>query len=142
MQKVLTSEKTVYKDILPGSLLVLSAILYNKTGIFTNRIFFIYSSLILIILLIYLEIKYLPDKLTHTKKMLRIFFLQNKIIWYGAVILTALSHQNKYDSVLLAAATNIILLLIMLADKCEKSYLIQVAAYLVAGSTVSYLLLR
>ena len=141
MQKELTSDWVVYKDIIPGSLLVLLAILYNKTGIFHKQEILIYSGLVLIILLIYLEIKFLPDKLTHTKKMLRIFFLQNKIVWYGAVILTALAHQTKYDSVFLAVGTNIILLLIMLADKCEKSYLMQVAAYLVAGSAVSYILL-
>ena len=140
MQKELTSERVVYKDIIPGILLVLLAILY-KTGIFHKQEILIYSGLVLIILLIYLEIKYLPDKLTHTKKILRIFFLQAKIGWYASVILAALNHQTKYDFIFPTVGINIILLLIMLADKCEKSYLMQVAAYLVAGSAVSYILL-
>ena len=128
------------KEIILGSILALSAILYKTVEAFNHSLILIILLMVAPVLLILWEAKSFPKGMDKVKIIARIFFIFNKIIWYFAIVFAALNYPGKETIFYTGAITNIILLSVMFAVKCKKTYLALVASYLIAGSSLFFLL--
>jgi hypothetical protein len=114
---------------------VLGVILCSKLELFHHSLFLILLFLVSQILILFWGITSFPKGLDTARLVLRVFFIQNKMVWYGAVVLVAMKFHSDIF-VLSAAGTLILLLLVALLLRCKKKLLIEMLSYLVVGSVV------
>ena len=128
------------KEIILGTVFILSVVLYKYVEFFKHPLFLILLLLVSQILILYWDIKDFPKGLEKFQVVLRVFFIQNKLTWYTAIVFFVLNYPGCDTFMLSAVGTLILLLIIGLAMKCKKSYLLHMLSYLIIGSTFLYIL--